>query len=491
MVPDWVSSSISRVLMRLADSEALYFFAAYVTQVLIRMDALFWVRERVELISSLVIVPWGMALCLLRLNRRARNPHASSRADLTTLFLLLSWIVIPFAIRFGITFNNMNSWFNYTVVFFGLYALLSEADPKRRERTLDCVAALFAVFALCLAAPALYRVLTVSQYQVGSDLLGYGVDGANLLLLSMDHNTSAMSLMACALIPLIGFCRRKNTVAKLLYLIPSVMAMLTIVFTQSRTSRYALIVALAVGCYGYLCTHLHITHRTKRHAAALLAAGAVIVGMYGGARVLTNLAIFHYDHARARVSLSDAGSVPHQGAVLAEEVTDASSAQPQLASSVQRAAVDSTFSDRTSIWRNLFALWKEDPKHLIIGNGVGRTGSRIVQGTIHEAAGAVAVHNTYLQFIADFGLIGFALMVAFLCMMIKPWIHVFFAPENESQPGDRVLCMLVVVELLTGMMESQPLGAMSIPNLLLFFAFGSLYSRYVDLSKRRKGILPI
>lgn len=51
---------------------------------------------------------------------------------------------------------------------------------------------------------------------------------------------------------------------------------------------------------------------------------------------------------------------------------------------------------------------------MLIGNGVGHTGSKIVEGTIHEESGAVAVHNTYLQWAADFGLIGFALEAVFL-----------------------------------------------------------------------------
>ena len=63
----------------------------------------------------------------------------------------------------------------------------------------------------------------------------------------------------------------------------------------------------------------------------------------------------------------------------------------------KRAVVDSTFSDRTSLWSNLFTYWKENPKYLLLGNGAGQTGSRIVAGTIHEANGNAFVHNAYLQ----------------------------------------------------------------------------------------------
>ena len=39
-------------------------------------------------------------------------------------------------------------------------------------------------------------------------------------------------------------------------------------------------------------------------------------------------------------------------------------------------------------------------------------------------------------------------------------------------PGYRALCMLVVACLMTGMMESAPLGAMTPMNMMLYFAFG-------------------
>ena len=139
-----------------------------------------------------------------------------------------------------------------------------------------------------------------------------------------------------------------------------------------------------------------------------------------------------------------------------------------------RAGIDASFSDRTTIWTNLFALWRESPKHLLIGNGVGRTGSRIVAGTVHEENGAVAVHNTYLQFIADFGLIGFGLLLAFFAVIARPLLRAFFDRSAGRIAGTHALSAMAVAALATGMMESAPLGAMTPMNLMLYLALAML-----------------
>lgn len=138
-----------------------------------------------------------------------------------------------------------------------------------------------------------------------------------------------------------------------------------------------------------------------------------------------------------------------------------------------RPAVDATFSGRTEIWSNIFRMWREDPKYLIIGNGVGRTGSVVVVGTSQENLGAIALHNTYFQFIADFGLVGFGLLLAFFVLIFRRCARAFMQGGAERR-GMLPMAMLVLAILVTGMMESAPLGEMTSMNVALFFALGVL-----------------
>ena len=138
-----------------------------------------------------------------------------------------------------------------------------------------------------------------------------------------------------------------------------------------------------------------------------------------------------------------------------------------------RPAVDATFSGRTEIWSNIFRMWREDPKYLIIGNGVGRTGSVVVVGTSQENLGAITLHNTYFQFIADFGLVGFGLLLAFFVLIFRRCARAFMQGGAERR-GMLPMAMLVLAILVTGMMESAPLGEMTSMNVALFFALGVL-----------------
>ena len=200
----------------------------------------------------------------------------------------------------------------------------------------------------------------------------------------------------------------------------------------------------------------------------------MLVGGYVGAAKLTDAALMHY----ARVQSGQNAAVGFVQTAIAEEAAVQAAADVPQA----RAAVDSTFSDRTTIWKNLFELWKENPKHMLIGNGVGRTGSRVVKGTIHEEAGAVQMHNTYLQHTADFGLVGTALLFVFFVLLIRPLLRVFAAKGERRKPGYTALCMLVLSMMATGMMESAPLGGFSPANMMLFFALALLAGRGEDLA---------
>ncbi|MGN0772358.1 MAG: O-antigen ligase family protein, partial [Candidatus Ventricola sp.] len=145
-----------------------------------------------------------------------------------------------------------------------------------------------------------------------------------------------------------------------------------------------------------------------------------------------------------------------------------------------RAATDPSFSGRTAIWRNLMKRWKENPKYLLIGHGVGRVGQLVTEGTIHEGRESVSIHNAYLQFTADYGLIAFALLCAFFALIAAPVLRVYAARGAARRPGYDALCGIVAASLMTGMMESAPLGAMTPMNMMLFFSLALLFARGRD-----------
>ena len=127
---------------------------------------------------------------------------------------------------------------------------------------------------------------------------------------------------------------------------------------------------------------------------------------------------------------------------------------------------DMTFTDRTTIWGKVIDAWLEEPKNMVIGFGLGKI-SAITDG--------MTTHNAYLGFITNYGLIGFALLCCFFGSMAGPMCRAFFAPKGRAHAGDRVLAMIVVAALLTSLMESEPLGAMSPMNFLSMSSVSSWF----------------
>lgn len=507
-----VSDAIRVGLLAIAGNEGLFLFAAFIGVAVLGIEPLAWYKEAVEMYQTYIIWPWGMALALLRLSRRAQAvDQTRTRGDILLLAALLAWIVVPFAIRFGLTFNNASSWHGYTVAYFGIYAMTAEEPTARRQKLLGLVGALFVALSLVLGGMLLYCAYTGRVFGAEVGGIVFGVQDG-FLCGGVHYNITGMVALSCAMMCLVAVGSERRVIGKIACAAPAAMMMVVVVLTQSRTARYALLLALAVGCYGALAARLAQRRAVVRHGVALVCAAAVLAGGYLGAARMTDAALAHYMRiAQGNAAQGDEPNATalHPAAAQAEgnaaqaarqDVKPEQSAQavetvrPELPVQadqpaqdeilVPREAVDATFSDRTTIWKNLFTLWKENPKSLLIGNGVGRTGSRIVEGTIHEASGAVAVHNTYLQYIADFGLIGFALQAAFLLLVARDALRVFLAHGAMARPGGRALCMLTVAVLATGMMESAPLGALTPMNIVLCFALAQLSSMGRELAQQ-------
>lgn len=106
---------------------------------------------------------------------------------------------------------------------------------------------------------------------------------------------TGMFAVCCTLMSLLGVVRRRHPLAKLAHLIPSLMMAAVVVLSQSRTARYSMLGAWAVGCYGVVAGSTAIPKKSLRQLAAVAAGVAVLVGGYMGAAVMTDSAIRHYE----------------------------------------------------------------------------------------------------------------------------------------------------------------------------------------------------
>ena len=535
-------SLIRDIMLAVFGNEALFLIVAFLYATLGDNAIAAWYREPVSLLYGYIVIPWGAALCLLRLQRRAASLEPA-RADVVTLFVLYLWILVPFAIRFGFTGKNATAWHGYAVMFFGIYASISERKQREREMLMATMSVLSAVFAYVFCGALLFCAWSGTIYAADLGPFGFGaVEG--WLCSGVHYNITGMIVISLCMMCVMGVGYYRNILLKLFCLIPAVMSMAVIVLSQSRTSRYALLAVLAAAAFDGVRRALCRRNVAAGLLAAVLAGAVVLGGGYWGADRMTRAAIAHYNQlaydAALQAALAEqaeaqqaepsaeettaaeeptepsAEEAPVESAEpSAEEVSEAQPTEPSAeeapveaaepsAEEVSEASVEATaepavpeiqisevqarvlantdgsFSNRTDIWRAVFMLWHDNPKMMMIGNGVNQTGHKI--GQYISWTDGVAVHNAYLQWAADFGLIGLVPQIVFLAIAVWQTIRVFFASKRPR--GALGLCMMAFAGLLIGMMESATLSAMLPINLMFMFALAQLSAMSRDIAKK-------
>ena len=543
-------SLIRDIMLAVFGNEALFLIVAFLYATLGDNAIAAWYREPVSLLYGYIVIPWGAALCLLRLQRRAASLEPA-RADVVTLFVLYLWILVPFAIRFGFTGKNATAWYGYAVMFFGIYASISERKQREREMLMATMSVLSAVFAYVFCGALLFCAWSGTIYAADLGPFGFGVV-EGWLCSGVHYNITGMIVISLCMMCVMGVGYHRNILLKLFCLIPAVMSMAVIVLSQSRTSRYALLAVLAAAAFDGVRRALCRRNAAAGLLAAVLAGAVVLGGGYWGADRMTRAAIAHYNQlaydAALQAALAEQAEA-QQAELSAEETTTEAPVEPSAEevqeapvepsaeevpevavepsveetpaetpvepsaeetptetpveaaeSPVQEAAAepavpeiqisevqarelantDGSFSNRTDIWRAVFMLWHDNPKMMMIGNGVNQTGYKI--GQYISWTDGVAVHNAYLQWAADFGLIGLAPQIVFLAIAVWQTIRVFFASKRPR--GALGLCMMAFAGLLIGMMESATLNAMLPINLMFMFALAQLSAMSRDIAKK-------
>lgn len=529
-------SLIRDIMLAVFGNEALFLIVAFLYATLGDNAIAAWYREPVSLLYGYIVIPWGAALCLLRLQRRAASLEPA-RADVVTLFVLYLWILVPFAIRFGFTGKNATAWYGYAVMFFGIYASISERKQREREMLMATMSVLSAVFAYVFCGALLFCAWSGTIYAADLGPFGFGVVNG-WLCSGVHYNITGMIVISLCMMCVMGVGYYRNILLKLFCLIPAVMSMAVIVLSQSRTSRYALLAVLAAAAFDGVRRALCRRNVAAGLLAAVLAGAVVLGGGYWGADRMTRAAIAHYNQlaydAALQAALAEqAEAQPTEPSAkettAAEEPTEPSAeemtaeapvepsteemtAEAPVEPSVEEAPVESveppvqeaaaeptvpeiqisevqarvlantdgSFSNRTDIWRAVFMLWRDNPKMMMIGNGANQTGHKI--GQYISWTDGVAVHNAYLQWAADFGLIGLAPQIVFLAIAVWQTIRVFFASKRPR--GALGLCMMAFAGLLVGMMESATLSAMLPINLMFMFALAQLSAMSRDIAKK-------
>ena len=457
---DKLTANVRRCVIGLFSCTGIFAAMQLLFSGVLVMDWPIWYQEPLELIRRYLMVPWGFALGMLCMYERSRA-DAKTHARYILLALLLLWIIVPFGVRFGFTFNNVTSWSNAFIAFMGVYVMTNWQEHEKRERSLDAANLSLLVVSMIWGGLLLLCAATAQAIELGANGYVFGVEirERGCLTSGMHYNNTGMLAVCLFFVNLCGMARSRMKPMKAAYGLAAVMMAVVTVLTQSRTARYSLLIASAVMSFGWLFSLLREKRMPVRCMAAAGLAACILAGGYVLADVLANAAVQTYTEQGVAAR-----------ALAEEEQSDVKAASGD--EFAVRSAGDASFSGRMKIWENTLQYWKNNPKYFLIGCGVGGISSLVVEGTIHEEQGSVMLHNTYLQITADYGLIGALLYAGFMLLMVKPVVGAVFAQKGTA--GHRALAALVVACLFTGFMESAPLAPLSAMNLMMLFALGHL-----------------
>ena len=473
---DQLSALLRSCLVAVLASEGLYLAMLTLFYGVLSSDVFMTRSGIITPLRDYMMLPWSGALLSLYLVREKK-----SSPDTWAMLLLVSWIAVPFIMRFGTEHFTVYAIYSYTLSFILFYCSVRQSDAKRRAHQLDVACMGFAVISIALGGALLYCAATGKTYCSYWDTMYFGVVKGQLQH-GTHYNMTAMLAQLCALMCLTGLCRSRKKPYAIIYLLGLVIMTLVVVLTQSRTARYAMLAVFALGTWNGLAEYLPVRKALLRHAAALACAAVVLVGGYKLCGIITDAALAHYAGQTPQVleAMLPSALAEDEAAEEAEKAPEATT-KPRKARSQK---VDSTFSDRTNIWKNIFKYWRGNPKYMLIGNGASRTQWLLHHGTIHENRGSIAMHNAYLHFAAEFGWIGFGILTVSMLLILPAVLRVFFARGERRMPGGVALCLLVLSILATGMMESTPLDVMTPMAMVLFFALGQLAGAGSDMKSK-------
>lgn len=465
-----MSGKIRKACLALAENVGLYLFVHFLVNFLLGCAVLWPIHDVAAVLDRRVVLPWGMALCLLRLARA--KDDGVKRPEIVLFALLTAWIAIPFAVRFGVSEVTMSSFTNALCTLLGVYALTTEADAAKRERWLDTASWLFACAAFVLGSLLLacaWRGSSLDnglQDNVRSFGLCYRQLATPVLCAGLYYNSSALVSLTCALMTLPGIFRRKNKLAKAFHVLSLAMIALTVVLTQSRTCIISLLAALGLTLGGVLAARSGVKSIIAKSAVCALATALVVVGGFVGSMGITNAALAHYAKVNQMRQMGAAPALPLMATALAEEDSQAGSAAETIETETQKArGLDgiADISGRKVIWQAMLRLWREDPTTFVIGRGVYRTAHYLFP----ELQYVTTVDNAYLAFTADYGLIALLLLLAAIACLLPHIARAFFA--NGAKAGDQSVIAGAAAVLMTGIMENAALSLAHPISLALFF----------------------
>ena len=348
---------------------------------------------------------------------------------------------------------------------------------RRRDCLFDVTAGVIVLFYLAMAAVCIYTATTRTFVENPIDYRGIGYptpSETRLYFLSYQWNETAGQFLVAFGLCLVLFFRTKNYFLRAGLLIAALADFVTVGLTVSRNGQTCACLVLGM-MFGILIVNRMRRHSLWKRVAAFCAAcllGTVLFyQLFEPARyALWNVYRSRVETEAALVNTAAASSRQIFAEMLSAELPEPSEEEPSY-SADNRGYLQ---SGRKEIYWSALKSLQMEPKRLLIGSGYYHV-MDISHTLIREQA--KHFHNTFLQVVNEFGLIGLALVFWFFLWTLKCAFRMIFQPEGDISPGNQMLTLLPLALMGFFMLEVGIFKIVDMANFnftFYYFACGML-----------------
>ena len=348
---------------------------------------------------------------------------------------------------------------------------------RRRDCLFDVTAGVIVLFYLAMAAVCIYTATTRTFVENPIDYRGIGYptpSETRLYFLSYQWNETAGQFLVAFGLCLVLFFRTKNYFLRAGLLIAALADFVTVGLTVSRNGQTCACLVLGM-MFGILIVNRMRRHSLWKRVAAFCAAcllGTVLFyQLFEPARyALWNVYRSRVETEAALVNTAAASSRQIFAEMLSAELPEPSEEEPSY-SADNRGYLQ---SGRKEIYWSALKSLQIEPKRLLIGSGYYHV-MDISHTLIREQA--KHFHNTFLQVVNEFGLIGLALVIWFFLWTLKCAFRMIFQPEGDISPGNQMLTLLPLALMGFFMLEVGIFKIVDMANFnftFYYFACGML-----------------
>lgn len=355
---------------------------------------------------------------------------------------------------------------------------------RRRECLFDVTAGVIVLFYLAMAAVCIYTATTRTFVENPIDYRGIGYptpSETRLYFLSYQWNEAAGQFLIAFGLCMVLFFRTKNMLLRSGLLIAALADFVTVGLTVSRNGQTCACLVLGI-MFGILAVnHLRRHSMWKRVAvfsAVCLLCAVIFYQMFEPARyALWSIYRGKAETEAAEVNTEASGERQSFAGKLSVGTMELSAETTEPALETPAYAADNRGylqSGRKEIYWSALKSLQMEPKRLLIGSGYYHV-MDISHTLIREQA--KHFHNTFLQVVNEFGLIGLALVIWFFLLIMKYAFWMIFAPGEGISTGDQMLALLPLALMVFFMLEVGIFKIVDMANFnftFYYFACGML-----------------